>query len=93
MLRQAGLDVLAEEVLTLDLDAPLDARARQLARRHVQQARTQLVPYATAADLQALDELLDERPEQGVLHRDDAVLRATRQLYVVRAAPDGDLRH
>jgi SAM-dependent methyltransferase len=89
MLGAAGFEVLADEVLTLALDAPLDAQARQFAHRHLVRARPQLAGYADAADLDALDVLLDTDAEDGVLRRADLTLRATRQFLLARApSPD-----
>jgi SAM-dependent methyltransferase len=87
MLQEAGLELVADEVLTLVLDAPLDARARRFAHGNLLRTRAQLAPHADAADLQALDMLVDEHADEGILHRDDARLCASRHLYVARHAP------
>ncbi|MGH9116889.1 MAG: class I SAM-dependent methyltransferase [Acidimicrobiales bacterium] len=92
MLAAAGFDLMADEVLRLVLDAPLDARARRFAHGHLLRARAQLGPYAVAADLEALDVLIDETAEEGILRRDDALLCASRHLYLARAVPGASPR-
>ena len=85
MLEAAGFDVLSDEALTLVLDAP-DARARRFAHRHLVGTQARLADYADAADLEALDPLIDEDADDGILRRPDARLTASRHLYVARAA-------
>ena len=41
--------------------------------------------HADPADLDTLAALSDGRSEDGVLHRPDATIRASRELYVARA--------
>jgi SAM-dependent methyltransferase len=81
MLGDADLDVVADEVLTLDLDAPLDGPARRFAHEHLTHARTQLDGHADPADLAALDELL----AAGFERSDDLSLHASCHFYVSRA--------
>ena len=86
MLARAGFDLLADEVLTITLDPPLDERARRLASEHLRRTRAQLEPHADPADLEALGGLLDEDAGDSVLLRDDLTLTGSRHLYVARAA-------
>lgn len=92
MLEDAGFDLVADEVLTLVLDAPLDARARRFAHQQLQGTRSQLGRHADADDLEALDVLIDENADDGVMRRDDALLRASRHLYIARAVDVPDHR-
>jgi SAM-dependent methyltransferase len=92
MLTEAGLELVADEVLTLVLDAPLDARARRFAHRQLLRTRAQLGSHAGADDLMALDVLIDENADEGIMHRNDARLRTSRHLYVASAAPESALR-
>ena len=85
MLRLAGFSVLADELLTLELDPPLDERARHFANDYLLRTRRQLEPYADCADLKALDMLVDERASGSILRRDDALLSASRRFYVAAA--------
>ena len=82
MLTAAGFDVVADEALSLTIDAPLDDQGRRFALKQVAQARRMLESRVEAADLAALDFLLDEHAPDGVMRRDDVQLRATRRLYV-----------
>ena len=83
MLAGAGLDVVADEVLTLDLDGPLDGPGRRFAHEHLTHTRTRLEGHAEPADLAALDELL----AAGVEQCDDLSLHASCHLYLARVAP------
>jgi len=85
MIAAAGFELVAHELLTVVLDAPLDLRARQFAHRHLRQTQARLADHANAQDLEALDDLLDESSERSILHRDDIEMRASRHLYVARA--------
>jgi SAM-dependent methyltransferase len=85
MLAAAGFDLLEDEVLTLVLDAPLDERARRFAHARLAGTPAQLAGHADEADLRALDVLTDERSDGGIMRRGDAIIRATRHLFVARA--------
>ena len=85
MLRLAGFSVLADELLSLTLEPPLDDRARHFAHDYLLRTRSQLEPYANAADLDALGVLLDERDSESILRRGDALLSASRRFYVAAA--------
>lgn len=87
MLERAGFELVADQVLTLSLDAPLDARARRFAHGQLRQTREHLGSHADAADLEVLDSLINENAQDGIMLRDDVLLRASRHLYVARSAP------
>lgn len=84
MLREAGFEVVADELLELVLDAPLDSTARHFAREYVVRARAQLARHADAADLEALGGLVAGDGEEAITRRGDATLRGARRLYVAR---------
>jgi SAM-dependent methyltransferase len=85
MLGEAGFTPVADEELTVVLDPPLDDRARRFAHGRLERMPTQLAPHADPDDLAVLDVLIDEHGDQGILRRDDALLRASRLLYVASA--------
>ena len=85
MLGATGFEVLVDELLTFVLDPPLDAQARQLARRHLEQTRARLANHAAQPDLDALDELLDADSEHSITGRDDIAMRISRRLFIARA--------
>ena len=85
MLEAEGFEVLVDRVVPVHVDPPLDARARELAQRHLQNMRPRLEPYADPADLEAIDVLAEEGNPAGILLRDDAVYHASRRLLVARA--------
>ncbi len=82
ILRLAGFGVLADELLTLTLEPPLDDRARRFVHEYLLRTRIQLGLYADSEDLEALDVLVDERASESILRRDDALLSASRRFYV-----------
>ena len=94
MLRAGGFEVLADEIITDVVAAPLDASARRVTQRYLQGIQERLAGFADAADLGALDLLTAESADQSadesgahsVMRRDDVGLRATRHLYVARAS-------
>jgi SAM-dependent methyltransferase len=90
MLERAGFELLVDDVLTLDLDAPLGEPARRFAFGQLRRTRTQCAAYADPADLDALDALIDEDSDESILHRDDVGLRASRHLYIVRPRAERD---
>jgi SAM-dependent methyltransferase len=81
ILAAAGWSVVADEVLTLDLDPPLDDRGRRFAHQHLEHLRARLDGHADPADLAALDELL----AGGVEGRAELAVHAARHLYVAAA--------
>ncbi|MFI5043675.1 MAG: class I SAM-dependent methyltransferase [Acidimicrobiales bacterium] len=85
MLERAGFEVVVDEMLTLELDAPLDDRARRFAHRHLERSRARLGNDATTADRETFDVLLGDS-SRSVLGGDGVAIRASRHLYVARAA-------
>ncbi|MCX5413517.1 trans-aconitate 2-methyltransferase [Streptomyces sp. NBC_00059] len=88
LLTGAGLTVEQEHTEHLELRAPLPASAGQYAHLVLSRIRDALDGRADPADLAALGTLLDGGP-QDVRHRDDLVVRSTRQLWVARRPADG----
>lgn len=86
MLVDAGFELLTDEVIALDIDAPLDEAQRRFARTHVERARVQLDGYADPEDLAVLDALIDEGAATAIMRRDDAVVTASRRLSIARVA-------
>jgi SAM-dependent methyltransferase len=86
MLDNAGFELVAERVLRLVLDAPLDTLARRFAHEHLQRMRTRLARHADPADLEALDLLIDEHTAESIMRRNDARLCTSRRLYVATRA-------
>jgi SAM-dependent methyltransferase len=85
MLAASGFEVLVDRKVAMQLDAPLDHRARQLAHTYLTRMREHVEPYADAADLAVLDRLVDEQDPAGILRRPDALLHVSRHLFVARA--------
>jgi SAM-dependent methyltransferase len=85
MLEGAGLEVVADELLTLVLHPPLDVPARRFASEYLRRTQEQLAPYAGDADLDALGGLIGKSDHDGGLRGDDVRLHAARRLYVGRA--------
>lgn len=88
LLTAAGLTVEQERTEHLELRAPLPVSAGQYAHLVLSRIREALDGRADPADLAALGTLLDGGP-QDVRHRDDLVVRSTRQLWVARRPADG----
>jgi SAM-dependent methyltransferase len=86
MISAAGFDVLVDELLTVAVDPPLEAQAREFALQQLQGTCAQLAGYADAADLEVLEPLVDETSDQSILRRDDLCIRAARHLFVARPA-------
>ena len=85
MLRDAGFELVTDQMLSLTLTAPLNSQARRYAHDYIRGIRTLLTPYADAGELEALDVLTDENSDQSVIRRDDARIWASRNLYIARA--------
>ena len=79
MLGEVGFEVLADEVLTLVLDAPLDPGSRAFAHQQLDRTVVQLASHADPGDLEAIGALVE-----GGAIPDDATIRASRHLYVAR---------
>ncbi|MEV0116072.1 class I SAM-dependent methyltransferase [Streptomyces sp. NPDC050844] len=83
LLTAAGLTVEQERTEQLELRAPLPEGAGRYAYLALGGIRGALDGRIDPADLAALDTLLDGGPRD-VRHRDDLVVRSTRQLWVAR---------
>jgi SAM-dependent methyltransferase len=84
MLRHGGFELVADTIITDVVAAPLDAPARRVTQRYLEGIQERLAGFADAADLGALDLLIDDTADESVIRRDDVGLRATRHLYVAR---------
>lgn len=84
MLRRGGFELVADEIITEVIAAPLDAPARGVTERYLRSIQERLVSFADAADLDALNILIDESSDDNVIRRHDIGLRATRHLYVAQ---------
>ncbi|WP_406461635.1 class I SAM-dependent methyltransferase [Streptomyces sp. NBC_00111] len=87
LLAEAGLTVEQEHTEPLELRAPLPAQAGTYAHLVLGRIRGALEGRADPADLDALSTLLDGGPGD-VRHREDLVVRSTRQLWVARRPAD-----
>ena len=59
MIEEVGFEVLADEVLTLVLDAPLDPRSRAFAHQQLDRTVAQLAGHADPEDLHVIGALVD----------------------------------
>ena len=84
MLQAAGYEVVADQMLTLRLDPPLDEPARRLALRQLARAGSQIGAHVDPADLAALEPLVADHGPASILHRPDALIHASRHLYIGR---------
>jgi SAM-dependent methyltransferase len=85
MLTAARFDVLVDDVVTLAEAAPLSEAGRRLAVDQLDRTIRQLAAEADPADLDALRGLADPDAPDGIARRPDAILHATRRLYIGRA--------
>ena len=83
-LRKAGFVVEAGRTFTIELAAPLPAAAGRYAQLSLQRIRAGLDGQISAADLAALDQLLDGDGPGSILRRDDLTVRAARTAWVAR---------
>ncbi|WP_217143256.1 class I SAM-dependent methyltransferase [Streptomyces sp. AC627_RSS907] len=88
LLRQAGYIVEAERTEQLKLTAPLPAATGRYAHLVLERVRSAVADRLEAADVAALDTLLDGGPHD-VRHRDDLQVRSTRQLWAARLSAAG----
>ena len=89
MIEAVGFEVLVDRVVAVHLDPPLDATARRVVFDNLTRTREHVADRADPADLEALDHLLDEDAPGGILRRPDALLHASRHLFVARAVDRG----
>jgi SAM-dependent methyltransferase len=83
-LSKAGFVVEQDRTFTIDLTPPLPAATGRYARASLGRARTGLADKLSAPDLATLDELLDDKSPESILHRTDLQVRTTRTLLLAR---------
>lgn len=83
MLAAAGFSVEQERAEPWELRAPLPEGAGRYAYLVFERIRDNLVGRISPEDLAALDRLVDGGPED-VRHRDDLVVRSTRETWMAR---------
>ncbi|MET9765832.1 class I SAM-dependent methyltransferase [Streptomyces sp. NPDC006415] len=88
LLTAAGFSVEQERAEPWELRAPLPEGAGRYAFLVFERIRSSLDGRVTADDLAALDRLIDGGPED-VRHRDDLVVRSTRQTWMARPVLGG----
>ncbi|WP_328720362.1 class I SAM-dependent methyltransferase [Streptomyces sp. NBC_00247] len=81
-LRGAGLDVVAERVVAIDLAAPLPAATGRYVLASLTRVRSALEDVLDAQDLATLDALTDADGPHGVLRRDDLTVCTERNVWV-----------
>jgi hypothetical protein len=77
----AGLELVAERVFSMRLEAPLPADARRVVRAQLDRARSVYADELDDADLAALDTLCDDDGAEGALQRADLFLATSRHAY------------
>lgn len=81
-LEQAGFVSINRRTFTIDLKAPLSTEAARYARESLRRFRPALDRRLGAADLAALDTLIDSDGPEGLLHRNDLNVRGSRTVWV-----------
>lgn len=89
-LSAAGFTVEAHRVFAIALTPPLPAAARRYAQVSLRRMRTGLDGLISADDAAALDRLLEDDGDGGVLRRDDLTVRSTRAGWVA-SRPAGEV--
>ncbi|MEO6125252.1 MAG: class I SAM-dependent methyltransferase [Ilumatobacteraceae bacterium] len=85
LLIDAGFENLGTQDSAFDVDAPLDAAHREWAQAHLRRVRSMSPDRLDAADLAAIDDLLDLSSPLGLATRSDALIRTSRLLTAGRA--------
>jgi hypothetical protein len=83
-LERTGFAIMARRTFTINLTSPLPAAAGRYAWAYLRRIRSPLEGRLTAADLAALDALLDRAGPGSVLNRSDLVVRGTRTAWIAR---------
>jgi hypothetical protein len=81
-LEQAGFVSINSRTFTIDLKAPHSTGAARYARESLRRFRPALDRRLDAADLAALDTLIDSDGPEGLLHRNDLNVRGSRTVWV-----------
>ncbi|GAA2354567.1 class I SAM-dependent methyltransferase [Streptomyces carpaticus] len=86
LLSAAGFTVEDERTLTVHIEGARGDAVARYARAGLQRIRAAAAPALDAADLAALDELLDPDSPHSILRRDDLAVRTTRTVWAARRA-------
>ncbi|MFE7564408.1 class I SAM-dependent methyltransferase [Kitasatospora sp. NPDC057500] len=89
MLAAAGLVPTGSRTFLVDRPAPLDPATREFLHVQLARRREQFADLLDAADLAALDALLDRGAPAGILNRPDAFYLAALTVHTARAAGAG----
>jgi ubiquinone/menaquinone biosynthesis C-methylase UbiE len=81
-LEQSGFAILAKRIFIIDLTPPHSASTGRYAQAYLRRIRPILEGRIATDDLAALDTLIDSDGPDGVLHRDDLVVRGTRTAWI-----------
>ncbi|QKV71464.1 methyltransferase domain-containing protein [Streptomyces harbinensis] len=84
LLSAAGFTVEDERTLTVHIEGARGDAVGRYARAGLQRIRAAAAPALDAADLAALDELLDPDSPHSILRRDDLAVRTTRTVWAAR---------
>jgi SAM-dependent methyltransferase len=83
-LAQSGFATVAKRTFTIDLRPPHSTPVGHYAQVYLRRVRPRLEGRMAADDLAALDTLIDSDGPDGVLHRNDLVVRGTRTAWIAR---------
>jgi ubiquinone/menaquinone biosynthesis C-methylase UbiE len=83
-LEQSGFTILAKRIFTIDLTPPHSTSTGRYAQAYLCRIRPMLEGRMATDDLAALDTLIDSDGPDGVLHRNDLVVRGTRTAWIAR---------
>jgi ubiquinone/menaquinone biosynthesis C-methylase UbiE len=83
-LEQTGFAILAKRTFTIDLTPPHSTSTGRYAQAYLRRIRPMLEGRMATDDLAALDTLIDSDGPDGVLHRNDLVVRGTRTAWIAR---------
>jgi SAM-dependent methyltransferase len=86
MLAAAGFTVEGERVVTVNIEGSGSEAIGRYALSALRRLRSTTAEQLSSGDLAALDRLLDEGDPQGVLRRDDLVVRTERTVWAGRRA-------
>jgi SAM-dependent methyltransferase len=90
MLTAAGFEVAASRLARLHVDPPLPEDARRAVLGHLRRTREQLADSLDDDDRRTLDVLVDADDRNGVMHRADVFVAASRRIAIARPAPRPD---
>ena len=90
MIAAAGLQLLDQRLVEIDIEPPMDDAARRVVLAHLVRMRPLVAERMSSVDLAALDVLIDPDDPCGVAQRDDLRLSDSRWVYVA-AKPDAEM--